>query len=242
MSKNASYLNDITPKLVDKLITTTLAEKKPSTKQNCFHLIKRLLNKALEWDLIKYNPIAKMKPPKVPISFNIFNKDEVKELIKHTDKPLRTGIKLLVYTGMKSGELFNLRCRDVDLQGGNIKVWPYQGFMPKGKRPRSIPISNAIKFILSELLESKKPDDYIYRPYNHELRLTKRFKILLKKLNFNGCLHDLRYTFASHLAMKSVPIVKIKEFLGHSSIVKTNIYVHFIPNHNQAEVQKLNFG
>ena len=43
--------------------------------------------------------------------------------------------------------------------------------------------------------------------------------------------HDLRHTFASHLAMSDVSLFKIKELLGHSDIKTTMRYMHLSPNH-----------
>jgi site-specific recombinase XerD len=38
--------------------------------------------------------------------------------------------------------------------------------------------------------------------------------------------HTLRHSFASNLAIKGIPIIVIKELLGHSSITTTEIYSH----------------
>jgi len=56
-----------------------------------------------------------------------------------------------------------------------------------------------------------------------------------------GTLHDLRHTFASHLAMAGTPIPDIKELLGHSDIATTMIYSHLSPDRHKAEVEKLDF-
>jgi len=38
--------------------------------------------------------------------------------------------------------------------------------------------------------------------------------------------HSLRHSFASTLAIKGVPLVCLKDMLGHASIVTTQIYAH----------------
>jgi site-specific recombinase XerD len=42
--------------------------------------------------------------------------------------------------------------------------------------------------------------------------------------------HTGRHTFASHLAMRGVPLKVIQELLGHASIVTTQRYAHLAPH------------
>lgn len=235
------HLASITPSLVDTFRTEELEGRKPKTIKNYISLLKTALNKAVEWDLIDQNPIANVSVPKIVKTFNFFSKDEIAQLLKIADSDVRTGIQILVSTGMRRGELFHLRCRDVDLKNGSIRVWPYGEYSPKGKRPRTIPMTTELKKIFSKLLKDKKPDDYAFRPFVSENRLYKRFAELLKELEMKGTLHDLRHTFASHLAMEGVPIPVIKELLGHSNISTTMMYAHLSPEVHRAAVDKLPF-
>lgn len=204
-------------------------------------MLKTALNKAVEWDIIEFNPIIKVKTPKIVKTFHFFSEDEVATLIAKADQPLKTGIIILVTTGMRRGELFHLRWRDVDLKAGSLRVWPYEGFSPKGKRARTIPISLSLAPILRGLSKKKKPDDFVFRPFQSEHRLYKRFAALIAELGMKGTLHDLRHTYASHLAMAGVPIPVVKELLGHSDIATTMIYAHLSPDIHKAAVEKLPF-
>jgi integrase len=239
--KSVRYPSDISPDLMDEFRTSVLAGRKPKTVKNYIALLKTALNKAVEWNIIDHNPIAKVKAPKIVKTFNLFTKKEIDRLISEADEPLKTGIIILVNTGMRRGELFHLRWRDVDLKAGSIRVWPYDGFSPKGKRPRKIPIPQGLKEVLRKLSRKKSPDDFVFRPFQSEHRLYKRFAALVKELGMKGTLHDLRHTYASHLAMAGVPIPVIKELLGHSDIATTMIYSHLSPEVHKAAVEKLPF-
>ncbi len=228
--KRIRYLNDITPGLLDEFRVEMLAGKKPKTIKNYIGLLKTVLNKAVEWELIDFNPVAKVKPPKVVKTFNFFNQDEIKKLIDEAEEPLKTGIFILVSTGMRRGELFHLRRRDVDLENNKIRVRAYDGFSPKGKRPRSIPISTNLRKVIEKLLKDKALDGHVFRPFVSEHRLYKRFSALLKRLGMKGTLHDLRHSFASNLAMSGTPVPVIKDLLGHADISITMIYSHLSPN------------
>jgi len=235
------HLASITPNLIDTFRTEELAGKKPKTIKNYIAFMKTALNKAVEWDLIDQNPIAKVAVPKIVKTFHFFSQKEVDKLLKAAREPLRTGILILASTGLRRGELFHLRCRDVDLKAGSIRVWPYGEYSPKGKRPRTIPMTDDLKAIFRELLKKKSPDDFVFRPHAGENGLYKHFAELLKILGMQGTLHDLRHTFASHLAMQGVPIPVIKELLGHSDISTTMIYSHLSPEMHKKAVEKLPF-
>ncbi len=235
------HLASITPSLVDSFRAEELAEKKPKTVKNYITLLKTVLNKAVEWDLIDKNPIANVSVPKIVKTFHFYSNEEISRLLGVADEPLKTGIQILVSTGMRRAELFHLRCRDVDLKGGSVRVWPYGEYSPKGKRPRTIPMTAELKRIFSRLMKNRTEDEHVFRPFVGENRLYKRFAALVRELGMNGTLHDLRHTFASHLAMKGVPIPVIKELLGHSDISTTMMYAHLSPEIHRAAVERLPF-
>jgi integrase len=129
----------------------------------------------------------------------------------------------------------------VDLEAGKLLVWPYEGFTPKGKRPRSVPLNRAAQNALERLCKSGDGSEYVFRPYKSMFSIYEKFSDLLAAQGMTGTLHDLRHTFASHLSMAGVSIPVIKEYLGHSDIATTMIYAHLSPDHQHREIDKLKF-
>ena len=52
-------------------------------------------------------------------------------------------------------------------------------------------------------------------------------------------LHDCRHDFASRLAMRGVPLDRIRDLLGHSSITLTERYAHLRPGDLEDAVAEL---
>ena len=51
--------------------------------------------------------------------------------------------------------------------------------------------------------------------------------------------HDLRHTFASHLAMEGVDITTVSRLLGHASLTMPLRYAHLAPKHMGSAVNVL---
>jgi integrase len=239
--KGIRDLRSITPGLYEEFESTVLKGRRPKTRKNYLALLKTILNYAVKWGIIDKNPLLTVKAPKIVKTFHFFSKKEVAKLIASAEEPLRTGIIILVNTGIRRGELFNLRWQDVDLKAKKLRVWPYEGFVPKGKRPRSIPLNSEALKILRDIKKQAGDSEFVFRPYNNLHTLRRQFTNLAKELGMGGTLHDLRHTFASHLAMEGVPIPVIKELLGHSDISTTMIYAHLSPEKHMAAVETLKF-
>ena len=125
-------------------------------------------------------------------------------------------------------ELVHLTLTDVDLVNKVIKV------AGKGSKERTIPLEKkavlALKNYLSvrgESLDqtfflnytgtglSRRGAEKILEKYRRLSGITKRF----------SC-HSLRHTFGSYKAEQGVSPFQLKEWMGHSSISVTQLYVH----------------
>ena len=47
--------------------------------------------------------------------------------------------------------------------------------------------------------------------------------------------HDLRHTFGTMCAAKGIDLVKIQRWMGHADIQTTMRYLHYVPQHDDAE-------
>jgi integrase len=98
------------------------------------------------------NPAAKIKIPKLNNEITeCLSKDEICRLLKTLDHWVNTRVALLIkfalYTGLRRGELFNLKWENVDCKNG----WIYLSDT-KGGKDSHLPISDEALKILFEAI------------------------------------------------------------------------------------------
>ena len=98
----------------------------------------------------------------------------------------------------------------------------------KTKLVRHIPMNGIVMEVLSSRANDRL-DAPIFNISFENIRRKFRAACKAAKVRQIRC-HDLRHTFASHLAMAGVPITTIRDLLGHTDIKMTSRYAHLIPS------------
>lgn len=139
-------------------------------------------------------------------------------------------IEMLYATGMRRSELLNVKDKDIDSYGGQLKV------IGKGKKERIIPLDNELLLAIASFQKVKsdngEPCDYlICNKEGKALTPSKVYTIVKKYLSMITTVnkrspHVLRHTFATHLLNNGAEINAVKELLGHSNLAATQVYTH----------------
>ena len=151
-------------------------------------------------------------------------------------------------TGCRLNEISQLKWVNINFKNKIIIIGDYK-FTAKNKRQRIIPISDELLELLPRLYKNKKKSHiYVFSkadgfPYCGDY-ISKHFKDAVRKTNLNQDIHfhTLRHSFASNLANNGVPIIVIKELMGHKDISTTQIYSHTNLEVMQREIKKLNLN
>lgn len=210
---------------------------KPATVYQELSLMRRMFNVARrEWKWTKENPVA-------DLSFYVGNKnardrwltlEEEQNLLDCATNPywLRDLLILALHTGMRRGEILNLKWQDIDFSRKLIIIQK-----SKNGEKRSIPMSKT----LCSILEAKKVRDISGRVFPLAVRsLRDAFYKTLKKAGLeNFRFHDLRHTFATRLVQNGVDLYKVKELLGHKTLTMTMRYAHHYPESLRSSVEVL---
>ena len=223
-------------RLIDNFITNVFSKSKYAAA--LYHrTLKAAFSKAVDWNYLEINPFKKVKLPKIPKHNPLFvTIDEFQKIISNTKKDyLKNIFYTAFYTGMRLGEILNMKWSWVNLNDKIISVKCDENFLTKSKKERVIPINNFLIHILlnqyPKVININK-DDFIFTRIKgiklNEDFISKQFKKSVRAAQLNDKIHfhSLRHSFASNLVQKGVSLYVVKELLGHEDIKTTQIYAH----------------
>lgn len=237
--KNVSYqtIRDYLNYLYIKKEATKSVTRNISSLRSFFHYLQGE-------GVITNNPMTLVSNPKQEKTLpHYLTYDEIEELLRVTSGDdifdIRDNmiIELLYSTGLRVGELVNIKLNDIDYKERSIKV------LGKGSKERIVYFGTPALNKLKRYLDIRP--DIVKDPSNPFLLINKRgnklqeravrsiFENIIKKnhLKISFSPHTLRHTFATHMLNEGMNIKSVQELLGHSSISTTGIYTHVSNEH-----------
>jgi len=146
---------------------------------------------------------------------------EVKDSIKYVDT-----ILIMIYTGLRIGELIILKPGDVDLENRTITG----GIKTDAGKDRIIPISSKIFDMISARVS--EGNEYLIarengKQFKYENYYKEKFTPIMEQLNFKHKPHDCRHTFATLMSNAGADTIALQKIIGHASYETTaNVYTH----------------
>lgn len=223
-------------------VDTFETERSNATINRYCSLLSKMFNLLIADGKINKNPChfsPKLRENNYKIRY--LTEDEQARMFDCLSMPEFSHIKPIIvtalYTGMRKGEILNLKWQQVDLKNGYIDI-----LKTKSGKERKIPIADKVKEVLTKV--GKNGDSYVFinpetnKPYND---IKKSFSSLLKKAEIeNFRFHDLRHTVATRLVECGTDLLIVQELLGHANIQTTMRYAHPVPERKQIAINKLN--
>ncbi|MFR1675717.1 site-specific integrase [uncultured Fusobacterium sp.] len=218
-----------------------------SFKISCKSILNMIFDYALKNDFISSNKISFVEVGKKIkiLERKIFTKEEIGILWKNINSAEEYCqyiyiVLILLYTGMRIGELQNLKNEDIDLENRIIKI--------KASKTeagvRVIPISSKIYDLVKKHVNLEqeyfvKGDTTLKLSYS---TFKPRFQKLLKKLGIQEhTIHDTRHTFATMLNNADANSTTITKLIGHVNFNTTeNIYTHKDTDELRKAIELLN--
>lgn len=251
-----------------------------STIHKVYVLLNECLQYAVDTDKLDKNPCRLVKqPPKKMFEkkeIRWLSEDEIKLFKEQAVCKYKTGndryiyglpISLIIYTGLRCGELAALKWSDIDFENKKIYVrknivtiYDYEDTEKKTRKVnlqastktsegRTIPLIKSAEDILNSIkskYQETNPDGFIINNSDkmvHVDTISDSYTNIAKTAGIENPLgiHTLRHTFASLLIKKGVDIKIVSDILGHKDVSFTyNIYVHILEEQKTQAMNLLN--
>lgn len=243
---------------VETIIGNCTANRRPQREQTANRYISTL-KAMIHWG-IEHNHVPEevrselrklKKFPETPGRVHFFYIDDVCELLAAASNPelcgryMRPLILLALGTGIRRGDLYKLRWRDVDEVGGMIHVGGASGTDTKGGRSYSVEIGGIARLGLQEakkwLKANGKPisDSNFVIDWRSRDRMvflhTREYPKILKASGIDSRLtfHCLRHSYPTWALAHGENLVNVKHWMGHASIKTTERYLHALPRNRK---------
>jgi integrase len=215
--------------------------------RNQLTVLNKCLSTAHEWDL-RSAPPKIVWPKCASFRTDYLSPEECELLVAHAEGVVREMILTGLRTGMRQGELKGLQWSSIDWLNRSVIVrhsrcdYRKEIGPTKNNRERPVPLDTDVY----EMLHSRKRSTgYVFldtdgEPFDHK-RLDRRMEKICKEAGLRRITwHILRHTFASHLAMRGVPLHVVQQLLGHAHIGTTVRYAHVAPSALRSAIEMLN--
>ena len=235
----------VTPKDVDEFRTQRLRQVSPVSVNVDLRMLRAAFYTALRWKLLPENPFTRVSFVRIPDQQPVYlSKEDIQRLLLVVSEAwLKELILVAVSTGLRRGELLNLKWKDVDFERRILYIQSSDDFRTKAGRRRAVPMSEPVLQILwSKGRRSLSENVFTLNGSRiSEDWLTHRFKSYIRKASLNPKLHfhSLRHTFATWLVQEGVSIYEVQKLLGHSSISVTQVYSHLAASELHGAVNKI---
>lgn len=215
---------------------------KPQTVLTRLRSVKAFLRFLIDQELADPRLFSRKITVKVPeVLPRAIDPEDVKRLLKViTGVRDRAMISVLLRTGMRIGELLELRLRDINLNERRIEI--YEAI--KNRVGRVVYLSDDAHGALKKWLKKSDPHkDFVFyarsvhraMSYQGARAVFKKYLVKSGLADRGYTLHCLRHTFASELLNAGMHLECVQQLLGHASIEMTRRYARLTDKTREEE-------
>ena len=263
-------INEITPRTIQRFLNSLYETISPRTHRKLtsatiniiISVLKLAYNYGIDFEITTNNPTTKIKRAKqdIPTKAQAFTRTEqikIENYIEKSQDDEYLGIIVVLYTGLRLGEILALTWNDVNIKTGFISIsktqykmrkpnggWVDTVSTPKTKSSiREIPLPSFLRLLLQESKKNKKSNKVVCKNDGSKLDekvFIKKYHTLLKQIKVRDLnFHCLRHTFATRALENRMDIKTLSEILGHANASTTlNIYTHSLMDHKKSQMRK----
>jgi site-specific recombinase XerD len=215
---------------IAKLITENYTKKSASRKLNSIRTFFRYLKSS---NVVEQNPSLDVSHPKyTQTPPRVFSKLEYRAIRDAAKEDARTYamVEILLQTGVRIGELTNIRIADV--KETSLFVRGY------GKNPgREVPLTPAVKKAVDDYMATRdgqnSPEDFLFVTRTGKGLLIRNVRQIIMRCFRevgieNATINDFRNTFIAHQLMNGYSVDYIAKIVGHKRLSSTERFLSLV--------------
>lgn len=218
-------------------------ERAAKTVDNALRVLRAFANWAIRSGHRPTSFMAGVKFPKVkartPRWLDPEEADRLMAAVKEAPADIRLAITIAMRSGMRLGDIGQLKWQDIRLDTREIHV--IEG---KSANPRIVPMHQDIHDLL---MDWPQQGEALFPPIRKTCRtiganvnaLGRRCRDWMAENGFAAGMHSLRHTAATQLAQAGATMTDLQEILGHTSQRVTAMYLHSTTGQKAALIARL---
>lgn len=200
----------------------------------------------MDWETIRLLKVKRLSTPPTVLSI-----DEVRRILLTASTPQAHAFLTTVYScGLRLQEALNLEVSDIDRERMMVRI------RGKGAKQRDVPLPTSTYEVLKTYWKTHRNPRLLFpalgRRHNGGRTaeqpmarssvqgLLRRILAQLPKIKKHVTLHTLRHSYATHLIEAGVNIRIVQQYLGHTSLETTMIYLHVTDLGNERATDRIN--
>lgn len=234
-------LHRLTPYQIQTWLTALSERQNPATVRKAHSLLGTALGVrgAMGDQRITANPCRVVRPPshKSP-DWTLLTTAEINAVIAVTPAQWQPLLIVLADTGVRWSEAMGLQRADYNPLRKTLHVQRSRDTKgrtqpTKNRRDRHVPLSSRAVEAFNRLVEGKATTDWVFygssgsRQPSHSYFAGRILKPACRTaISRSVRVHDLRHSCASRLLAGGATLAEVRDFLGHSSVTVTELYLH----------------
>jgi integrase len=225
-------LRQITPPMVESFKQEFLTKptkhdkpRSPATVNYHLSILSKIFSLAADAELVETNPCFRVKKLKLNNKrMRVLSGEEETKLFSTLGENdlVKNIVTVALHTGMRRGEIFNLKWFDVDFPRSLIQTRE-----SKSNKKRLVPMNETVLNLLGNL---KRKSEYVFPSPKTGGRLDnikRSFRRAVSEAEIKDFrFHDLRHAAATRMADAGADAFTLMRILGHSDIRMTTRYTH----------------
>ncbi len=190
--------------------------------------LKTVFKRLMSAGVLSENPAREIKQlAENDRGFHVLTDDEEKIYLMACPQPLQDVASLMLETGMRPSEIYNLKRENVPVKKRFLQI---ENSKTKSSNRKVWLNDKAVKILQSRL--EKFPGVYLFPKGDRAdcdeptYQLNNQHRTTLDRIKLKFRLYDCRHTFATRAVERGIDLLTLAHLLGHSSLDEVMRYAH----------------